>query len=51
VRTRVRAGFLDGAGAWRECDAWAYLGGDSFHYEPRLVVASGDWLEGRRRAA
>jgi gamma-glutamylcyclotransferase (GGCT)/AIG2-like uncharacterized protein YtfP len=50
VRTRVRAAFRDGTdGAWQECDAWAYLGGDSFRYDPRLVIASGDWAA--RRAA
>jgi gamma-glutamylcyclotransferase (GGCT)/AIG2-like uncharacterized protein YtfP len=51
VRTRVRAGFRDGPdGPWQECDAWAYLGGNSFRYHPRLVIASGDWAAARRAA-
>ena len=51
VRTRVRAAFRAGPdGAWQECDAWAYLGGDSFRYDPRLVIESGDWAAVRRAA-
>lgn len=51
VRTRVRAGFRDlPGGTWQECDAWAYLGGDSFRYDPRLVIASGDWTAARHAA-
>jgi gamma-glutamylcyclotransferase (GGCT)/AIG2-like uncharacterized protein YtfP len=50
VRTLVRAEFRDAPdGPWQECDAWAYLGGDRFRYDPRLVIASGDWAS--RRAA
>ena len=51
VRTRVRAAFRAGPGApWQECDAWAYLGGTSFQYDPRLLVPSGDWAAARRAA-
>lgn len=51
VRTRVRAGFRDGPdGTWQECDTWVYLGGDSFRYDPRLVIASGDWTAARHAA-
>jgi gamma-glutamylcyclotransferase (GGCT)/AIG2-like uncharacterized protein YtfP len=51
VRTRVRAAFRDEPdAAWQECDAWAYLGGDYFRYDRRLVIASGDWAAACRAA-
>jgi gamma-glutamylcyclotransferase (GGCT)/AIG2-like uncharacterized protein YtfP len=49
VRTRVCAEFSGGPdNAWLECDAWAYLGGDSFPCDPGLVIPSGDWADVRR---
>jgi gamma-glutamylcyclotransferase (GGCT)/AIG2-like uncharacterized protein YtfP len=50
VRTLVCAGFRAEDGTWRECDAWAYLGGAWFRYDPRLVIPGGDWAASRRAA-
>jgi gamma-glutamylcyclotransferase (GGCT)/AIG2-like uncharacterized protein YtfP len=50
VRTVCRVEYRDHEGSWRNCDAWVYLGGDSFPRDPRLLVASGDWVTARRAA-
>jgi gamma-glutamylcyclotransferase (GGCT)/AIG2-like uncharacterized protein YtfP len=51
VRTVCRVEFRDQPGeAWHDCDAWVYLGGDSFPRDPGLLVASGDWVTARRAA-
>jgi gamma-glutamylcyclotransferase (GGCT)/AIG2-like uncharacterized protein YtfP len=51
VRTVCRVEFRDQPGSdWRDCEAWVYIGGDSFPRDPSLLVASVDWVAARRAA-
>jgi len=48
VRRACQVRFGDESGEpWRDGEAWVYLGGEHFAYEPRLVVPGGDWAAHR----